>query len=99
MLPGGSLTTAIVLAAGEGTRMHSAIPKVLHPLAGRPLVEHAVRAAAGLKPEHLIVVLGHGGDPVDPQLHTVAPALRPHARPAVQPAQHGTGARAPTPST
>ncbi|MBV8994206.1 MAG: NTP transferase domain-containing protein, partial [Pseudonocardiales bacterium] len=42
MLPGGSLTTAIVLAAGEGTRMHSAIPKVLHPLAGRTLVEHAV---------------------------------------------------------
>jgi len=45
MLPDGSLTTAIVLAAGEGTRMRSEIPKVLHPLAGRPLLEHAVRAA------------------------------------------------------
>ncbi|MCA1837049.1 MAG: NTP transferase domain-containing protein, partial [Actinobacteria bacterium] len=75
MLPGGSLTTAIVLAAGEGTRMHSAIPKVLHPLAGRTLVEHAVRAAAGLEPEHLVVVIGHGRDAVDAHLRTVAAAL------------------------
>ncbi len=54
--------TSVVLAAGEGTRMRSATPKVLHPVGGRPLVEHAVRAAAGLKPAHLVVVLGHGRD-------------------------------------
>ena len=91
MLPGGSLTTAIVLAAGEGTRMHSAIPKVLHPLAGRPLVEHAVRAAAGLAPEHLVVVIGHGRDAVDAHLRTVTTALGRDVRAAVQHQQHGTG--------
>ncbi|MGH3788078.1 MAG: bifunctional UDP-N-acetylglucosamine diphosphorylase/glucosamine-1-phosphate N-acetyltransferase GlmU [Pseudonocardiaceae bacterium] len=91
MFPDGSLTTAIVLAAGEGTRMHSATPKVLHPLAGRPLVEHAVRAAAGLAPEHLVVVIGHGRDAVDAHLRTVAAALGRDVRAAVQHQQHGTG--------
>ena len=42
----------IVLAAGEGTRMRSSTPKVLHPIAGRSLLGHAVHAAAGLAPEH-----------------------------------------------
>jgi bifunctional UDP-N-acetylglucosamine pyrophosphorylase / glucosamine-1-phosphate N-acetyltransferase len=82
---------AIVLAAGEGTRMHSAIPKVLHPLAGRPLVEHAVRAVAGLAPEHLVVVVGHGQDMVDAHLRAVAAALGREVRTAVQARQHGTG--------
>jgi bifunctional UDP-N-acetylglucosamine pyrophosphorylase/glucosamine-1-phosphate N-acetyltransferase len=91
MLPDGSLTAAIVLAAGEGTRMHSALPKVLHPLAGRTLVEHAVRAAAGLDPEHLVVVIGHGRDAVDAHLHTVAATLGREVRAAVQAPQHGTG--------
>ncbi|MGH3823298.1 MAG: bifunctional UDP-N-acetylglucosamine diphosphorylase/glucosamine-1-phosphate N-acetyltransferase GlmU [Pseudonocardiaceae bacterium] len=91
MLPDGSPTTAIVLAAGEGTRMHSAIPKVLHPLAGRTLVEHAVRAAAGLDPKHLVVVIGHGRDAVDAHLHTVAAALGREVHAAVQAPQHGTG--------
>jgi bifunctional UDP-N-acetylglucosamine pyrophosphorylase/glucosamine-1-phosphate N-acetyltransferase len=91
MLPNGSLTTAIVLAAGEGTRMHSAIPKVLHPLAGRTLVEHAVRAAAGLHPEHLVVVIGHGREAVDAHLRTVAAALGRQLRAAVQDQQRGTG--------
>ncbi|MGH3794627.1 MAG: bifunctional UDP-N-acetylglucosamine diphosphorylase/glucosamine-1-phosphate N-acetyltransferase GlmU [Pseudonocardiaceae bacterium] len=91
MLPGGSLTAAIVLAAGEGTRMRSAIPKVLHPLAGRPLVEHAVRACAGLKPEYLVVVIGHGRDAVDAHLRTVGEALGREVRAAVQLERHGTG--------
>jgi bifunctional UDP-N-acetylglucosamine pyrophosphorylase / glucosamine-1-phosphate N-acetyltransferase len=91
MLPDGSLTAAVVLAAGEGTRMHSAIPKVLHPLAGRPLVEHTVRAAAGLAPEHLVVVIGHGRDAVDTHLRKVAAALGRDVRAAVQAQQHGTG--------
>ena len=60
MVPDGHAAAVIVLAAGEGSRMRSAIPKVLHPVAGRPLVEHAVRAAAGLDPRHLAVVVGHG---------------------------------------
>ncbi|MGH3537944.1 MAG: NTP transferase domain-containing protein, partial [Pseudonocardiaceae bacterium] len=91
MLPDGSLTTAIVLAAGEGTRMRSAIPKVLHPLAGRSLLEHSVRAAAGLVPEHLVVVIGHGRDAVAAHLQAVAAALGREVRPAVQAEQRGTG--------
>jgi bifunctional UDP-N-acetylglucosamine pyrophosphorylase/glucosamine-1-phosphate N-acetyltransferase len=91
MLPDGSLTTAIVLAAGEGTRMRSAIPKVLHPLAGRTLVEYAVRAAAGVDPKHLVVVIGHGREAVDAHLHTLATALGREVRTAVQHSQQGTG--------
>jgi bifunctional UDP-N-acetylglucosamine pyrophosphorylase / glucosamine-1-phosphate N-acetyltransferase len=91
MLPDGSLTTAIVLAAGEGARMHSAIPKVLHPLAGRTMVEHALRAAAGLHPEHLVVVIGHGREAVDAHLRTIATTLGRDVRAAVQAQQHGTG--------
>ncbi|MGX7825367.1 bifunctional UDP-N-acetylglucosamine diphosphorylase/glucosamine-1-phosphate N-acetyltransferase GlmU [Actinokineospora sp. 24-640] len=78
--------TSVVLAAGEGTRMRSATPKVLHPVGGRPLVEHAVRAAAGLGPEHLVVVLGHGRDAVGAHLASVSDCAT-----AVQETQDGTG--------
>ncbi|MER6791460.1 NTP transferase domain-containing protein, partial [Amycolatopsis mediterranei] len=70
----GPLST-LILAAGEGTRMRSSTPKVLHPIAGRPLVEHAVRAAAGLNPEHLVVVVGHGREAVGERLAAVGDAL------------------------
>ena len=52
----------IVLAAGEGTRMKSATPKVLHAIGGRTLVGHAIAAARGVDPEHLAVVVRHGRD-------------------------------------
>lgn len=48
-----------MLAAGAGTRMKSALPKVLHPMAGRSLVGHALDAAASLQPEHLVAVVRH----------------------------------------
>jgi bifunctional UDP-N-acetylglucosamine pyrophosphorylase/glucosamine-1-phosphate N-acetyltransferase len=51
----------IVLAAGQGKRMHSALPKVLHPLAGRPLLAHVLDAARALDPAQILVVHGHGG--------------------------------------
>jgi bifunctional UDP-N-acetylglucosamine pyrophosphorylase/glucosamine-1-phosphate N-acetyltransferase len=51
----------VILAAGIGKRMHSALPKVLHPLAGRPLLEHVVDTAKTLAPSKLCVVYGHGG--------------------------------------
>ncbi len=51
----------IVLAAGQGKRMHSALPKVLHLLAGRPLLAHVLEAARALKPKQILVVHGHGG--------------------------------------
>ncbi|MFP5334080.1 MAG: bifunctional UDP-N-acetylglucosamine diphosphorylase/glucosamine-1-phosphate N-acetyltransferase GlmU [Actinomycetes bacterium] len=54
----------VVLAAGEGTRMKSSTPKVLHPIAGRSLLGHAMAAARGLRPEHLVVVVRHGRDRV-----------------------------------
>jgi len=77
----------VVLAAGEGTRMKSSIPKVLHAIGGRSLVGHAVKAAEALDPEHLVVVVGHGRDQVTAHLAETAP----RARTAVQEDQRGTG--------
>jgi bifunctional UDP-N-acetylglucosamine pyrophosphorylase/glucosamine-1-phosphate N-acetyltransferase len=54
----------VILAAGEGTRMKSATPKVLHTVAGRPMIEWVVSAVAGLKPAKTFVVLGHGSQQV-----------------------------------
>lgn len=81
----------LVLAAGEGTRMRSSTPKVLHPLAGRPLVEHAVRAGAGLDPEHLVVVVGHGRAAVREHLNSLAGQLGRTVSTVVQETQKGTG--------
>ncbi len=54
----------VVLAAGQGKRMRSALPKVLQPLAGRPMLDHVLATAAALDPAHTVVVYGHGGDAV-----------------------------------
>ena len=54
----------IVLAAGEGKRMQSRLPKVLHPLAGRSLLSHVIHTARELQPQQLIVVIGHAGEAV-----------------------------------
>jgi bifunctional UDP-N-acetylglucosamine pyrophosphorylase / glucosamine-1-phosphate N-acetyltransferase len=54
----------ILLAAGLGTRMKSAIPKMLHPLGGKPLFLHALGAALRLNPESAAVIVGHGADAV-----------------------------------
>src|SRR6185295_14163678 len=54
----------IVLAAGQGKRMRSDLPKVLHPLAGRPLLGHVLDAASALAPRKTIVVHGHGAERV-----------------------------------
>ncbi|WP_436493685.1 bifunctional UDP-N-acetylglucosamine diphosphorylase/glucosamine-1-phosphate N-acetyltransferase GlmU [Actinokineospora sp. HUAS TT18] len=86
----GQVST-VILAAGEGTRMRSATPKVLHRIAGRPLVEHAVRAADGLKPEHLVVVIGHGRDAVGAHLESLSHVLGREVTIAVQETQDGTG--------
>ncbi|MDE2586117.1 MAG: NTP transferase domain-containing protein, partial [Betaproteobacteria bacterium] len=54
----------VILAAGQGKRMHSNLPKVLHPLAGKPLAAHVLEAARSLEPSRLCLVVGHGGDVV-----------------------------------
>ncbi|MET9256689.1 bifunctional UDP-N-acetylglucosamine diphosphorylase/glucosamine-1-phosphate N-acetyltransferase GlmU [Streptomyces sp. NPDC003717] len=77
----------VVLAAGEGTRMRSATPKVLHELCGRSLVGHVLAAAGELEPENLVVVVGHAREKVTAHLAEVAPEVRT----AVQEEQNGTG--------
>ena len=52
----------VILAAGQGTRMRSALPKVLHPLASKPLLAHVLNVARSLGPERLHVVIGHGAE-------------------------------------
>ena len=54
----------VILAAGQGKRMYSNLPKVLHPLAGKALVSHVVDTARALYPRRLCIVYGHGGDAV-----------------------------------
>jgi bifunctional UDP-N-acetylglucosamine pyrophosphorylase / glucosamine-1-phosphate N-acetyltransferase len=82
-----SPAAVVVLAAGEGTRMKSAIPKVLHELGGRSLIGHAVAAAAELDPGYLAVVVGHGREQVTAHLAD----LEPKVTTAVQDEQLGTG--------
>ncbi len=57
-------TALIILAAGKGTRMNSDLPKVLHPIAGEPMLIHALEAGRMLEPEHSIVVAGHAAEQV-----------------------------------
>jgi bifunctional UDP-N-acetylglucosamine pyrophosphorylase / glucosamine-1-phosphate N-acetyltransferase len=54
----------VILAAGQGTRMRSALPKVLHPVAGKAMLGHAIDCARALKPRQIHVVIGHGADKV-----------------------------------
>jgi bifunctional UDP-N-acetylglucosamine pyrophosphorylase/glucosamine-1-phosphate N-acetyltransferase len=76
--------SAVILAAGKSTRMHSSIPKVLHPLAGRPLIHYAMQAVAGLSDDLPVVVVGHAAD-------AVRQAVGAAARFALQQQQLGTG--------
>ena len=75
----------VILAAGKGTRMHSDLPKVLHALAGEPLLGHVLSRARALNPSRIVVIYGHGGDAVPKAL--AAPDLVW----ALQSPQRGTG--------
>lgn len=77
----------MILAAGAGTRMKSATPKVLHPIAGRSLVGHALHAAAALEPQRIVVVVRHDRDKVAAHIEQIAP----HALLADQDEVPGTG--------
>jgi len=68
-------TAAIILAAGQGTRMRSRLPKVLHPLAGRPILGHVLDAVGRAGIEHRVVVVGHGAEEIEAFL-AGAPSVR-----------------------
>src|SRR6478609_8692064 len=74
---------AIILAAGSGTRMKSAIPKVMHPIAGQPMIAHLLSALQPLSPTATVVVIG-------PQMDSVARIVAP-AESVVQDPPLGTG--------
>ncbi|MDP6604102.1 MAG: bifunctional UDP-N-acetylglucosamine diphosphorylase/glucosamine-1-phosphate N-acetyltransferase GlmU [Rhodospirillales bacterium] len=76
-------TAVIVLAAGAGTRMRSDVPKVLHPIAGRPMIAYVMETLTALAPERIVVVVGPG-------MEAVAQAVAPHAC-VVQKRPLGTG--------
>jgi bifunctional UDP-N-acetylglucosamine pyrophosphorylase/glucosamine-1-phosphate N-acetyltransferase len=80
--------TAVILAAGQGTRMKSARPKVLHELCGRPMIHHVVDAALAAGAADVVVVVGHGRDDVSAYL---ARAFGDRVRTALQETQRGTG--------
>ncbi len=77
----------VVLAAGKGTRMRNDRPKVLHPLAGVPLLAHVLTTARALAPARLVVVVGHGAAAVTEAVGRIAP----EARVVRQEPQRGTG--------
>ena len=74
-------TSVVILAAGQGTRMNSDLPKVLHPVAGTALLHHAMRSAASLEPEHTVIVAGHGADQVKTGAEEHSPARHAPRRP------------------
>lgn len=76
--------TAVLLAAGQGTRMKSSLPKVLHPVAGKPMIRHALNAVAQATTETPVVVVGHGSDEVKAYLGESAQTV-------LQEPQLGTG--------
>ena len=86
-LDASGLAAVVVLAAGEGTRMRSATPKVLHMMLGRTLLGHVLAAVEPLSPGRVLVVVGHGREEVSGHLSVVAPA----GTPVVQDQQLGTG--------
>ena len=75
----------VILAAGKGTRMHSDTPKVLHALAGAPLLQHVLDTAVSLKPSRTCVVYGHGGEAVPEAMVAYAASF------VIQEPQLGTG--------
>ena len=81
----------VILAAGQGKRMNSALPKVLQPLAGRPLLGHVLTAARALEPAAVHVVYGHGGEQVQAALAADLAIVAPRSSWVLQAEQKGTG--------
>lgn len=73
----------ILLAAGQGTRMKSALPKVMHPIAGRPMIHHLMATVSGLNPDHVVVVVG-------PEMESISRSVAPTPT-VIQAERLGTG--------
>lgn len=80
------MLNVVILAAGLGKRMQSDLPKVLHTLAGRPMLAHVLASARALRPAHIVVVVGHGAESVK-----TAFKEEPGLAFVLQQPQHGTG--------
>ncbi|MCP2160503.1 bifunctional UDP-N-acetylglucosamine diphosphorylase/glucosamine-1-phosphate N-acetyltransferase GlmU [Williamsia serinedens] len=87
----GGAVAVLVLAAGAGTRMRSSIPKVLHRIGGRTLLSHALHAAAGVSPDHLVAVVGHDRERVAAACAELTDDLGRTVTTAVQEVPNGTG--------
>ncbi len=82
----------VILAAGKGTRMRSGLPKVLHPIGGRPMLSHVLHTAQSLEPKKIIVVIGHGADQVRQTIEVgLTPALQSIMHWVIQDPPLGTG--------
>ncbi len=86
-----SALNIVILAAGKGTRMNSEKPKVLHALAGRPLLQHVLDCAAALQPQQVCVVYGHGGEAVPQAMRQYPAKFVMPPKFVVQAPQLGTG--------
>ena len=81
----------IILAAGKGKRMHSALPKVLHKVANKPMLQHVIETANALSPKSINVVVGHMGQMVEQMLDTLPEDLKKLIKVVFQNEQLGTG--------
>jgi len=81
----GQDLVGIILAAGEGKRMNSSLPKVMHPVAGKPMLAHVIAACRGAGVKELVAVVGHGGERVAPVVRRLG------GRTVTQDVQRGTG--------
>ncbi|MFW0784572.1 bifunctional UDP-N-acetylglucosamine diphosphorylase/glucosamine-1-phosphate N-acetyltransferase GlmU [Gordonia sp. CPCC 206044] len=90
-MPSSPTTAVIVLAAGAGTRMKSKTPKILHTLGGHPMIWHALRGAAALKPDHVIAVVGHERARIESAIDAIGTSIGREITVAQQTEQLGTG--------
>ena len=75
----------VILAAGQGKRMHSNLPKVLHPVAGKALAQHVIDTARELAADKMVVIYGHGGEVVRSTLNSAVTLSRRHCRSCLRP--------------
>lgn len=69
------IVNVVILAAGQGTRMNSTLPKVLHQIGAKPMLQHVIETAQKLNPGRLIIVYGHGGDQIQARMNSIFTGL------------------------